>query len=262
MLKTFQKIKMVEICHILPNPYQIRRNFNQKSLQKLSESIKSVGIISPVILRACKDGYETVCGQRRIMAARMAGLSTVPAILLHKNDEECAIMSMSENIHRENPDFFEEADGFFNLISYHGMKKDRIKEKLCVESDEIRRKLRIASALPKTRAVLERNKTDEEKAVLIFKIRDEWLQSKTAERVAMEELSLKETEILVNQALETLAEKKKTTERKVNKREVSFDICKNTITNAVEMIEKSGNKAEINQKDRGEYVEFCIKVFK
>ena len=114
-MKLSQKIRHIKIGDILPNPYQIRRNFDAASLSELADSIKQNGVLSPIIVRGGVKGYELICGQRRLRAARMAGLAEIPAIIVKAGDAQCAELSMTENLQRQNLSHIEEAEGFFNL---------------------------------------------------------------------------------------------------------------------------------------------------
>ena len=95
-----QKIKSINVEDIKPNPYQTRRNYNHLKLNSLASSIKEVGILTPLLLRTTTLGYEIISGNRRFRAALMAGLKTVPAIVLFAGDRQCAELSLIENLQR------------------------------------------------------------------------------------------------------------------------------------------------------------------
>ena len=147
MIKKVQKIKMIKLKDIIPNPYQIRRKFDRKKLMLLSDSIKQKGVICPITVRLSSGGYEIISGQRRVIASKMAQKEEIPAIIIRANDAECAILSMIENLHRENLTQYEEAEGFFNLISYHRLKKDNLLSDLCMEGGGVNEKIRLLSLI-------------------------------------------------------------------------------------------------------------------
>ena len=150
-----QRIRMIKIEDLKPNPYQIRRNFNAKSLRELALSIKKVGVLSPIIARATFQGYEIICGERRVRAAQLSGLKTVPAILVRAGDKQCALLSMTENLQREELTAFETGEGYFNLISYHKVKKDALSDELSLEKSEIAKKMRLLSIPENLRYIIE-----------------------------------------------------------------------------------------------------------
>lgn len=111
---------------IQPNRYQPRTHFAQEELDQLSESIRSQGIIQPLLVRRMKDGgYELVAGERRLRAARMAGLDKVPVVIKQISDSEMLEMSIVENIQRENLNPMEEANAYHRLIEEFGLTQEQ-----------------------------------------------------------------------------------------------------------------------------------------
>ena len=206
MIKSGQKIKMINIKDILPNPYQLRRNFNQKELLFLCRSIKNSGMISPVVLRPSLNGYEIICGQRRIIAARMANMESVPAIIIRANDSKCAVMSIEENLCRANLTKYEEAEGFFNLLSYHNIKKDKIINGFFENGVQLARKLQLLRFSEKERYKIEEYKINEDMLSDILKLHDEENRLKVIETIKEQELNQKETAELVRQIQRELSE--------------------------------------------------------
>ena len=109
---------------IQPNRYQPRKHFSEDELAALSRSIKEQGVIQPLLLRKIEDGYELVAGERRLRAARMAGLTEVPCIVKSVSDSQSLEISIIENIQRENLNPVEEADAYHRLMSEFGLTQD------------------------------------------------------------------------------------------------------------------------------------------
>lgn len=109
---------------IQPNRYQPRKHFSEAELEALSRSIKEQGVIQPLLLRRVDDGYELVAGERRLRAARMAGLAEVPCVVKSVSDSQSLEMSIIENIQRENLNPVEEAEAYQRLISEFGLTQD------------------------------------------------------------------------------------------------------------------------------------------
>jgi len=109
---------------IQPNRYQPRKHFSEDELAGLSRSIKEQGVIQPLLLRKIEDGYELVAGERRLRAARMAGLTEVPCVVKSVSDSESLEISIIENIQRENLNPVEEADAYHRLMSEFGLTQD------------------------------------------------------------------------------------------------------------------------------------------
>jgi len=109
---------------IQPNRYQPRKHFSETELEALSLSIKEQGVIQPLLLRKIDDGYELVAGERRLRAARMAGLTEVPCVVKSVSDAQSLEMSIIENIQRENLNPVEEAEAYHRLMSEFGLTQD------------------------------------------------------------------------------------------------------------------------------------------
>ena len=110
---------------ILPNPFQPRRRFTDEDLAELSESIKTQGILQPLLVRQDASGYELITGERRLRAAKRAGLTQVPVILKRANDEKLLEMAIVENIQREDLNPIEEAEAYHRLISQLNLTQDQ-----------------------------------------------------------------------------------------------------------------------------------------
>lgn len=260
MLSQPQKIKMIKIDSILPNPYQIRRNFEQTELLELAQSIKEVGIIVPVLLRSCSYGYEIVCGQRRVRAAVLAGLAEVPAIIIRAKDCQCAEISMVENIHRKNLSYIEEGEGYYNLMSYHRIKKDKLKSRLAVGTARINEKVRLLRLSELVRYKLEEAGLDEACGASLLKLNDEEKQLEIIEKAVKEGLSGKEIDTLASKELKNMLK----TERKSGKKKLSFDanIFANTIDKTIDLLKNGGASLSHSRSDGDKFIEYHIKIVK
>ncbi len=253
---TSQKIRYIDVEEIKPNPYQCRRNFNLLKLSKLADSIKKVGILSPLTLRAAKNGYEIVFGNRRYRAAVIAGLKAVPAIIIRAGDKQCAKLNLIENIHRENLTLFEEAESFFNLSSYHGIKKDKIKDEVCVQSEEISDKIKFLRLEPSIRYKLEENLISKNAARELLKIHDAEKQKEAAEIIIRESLNDSEVISLVKEINNELVKNRKKSGK------LNLTLCSNTVKKTVNILKESGHKVELTQKENEKQLEFIIKIRK
>lgn len=105
------RVSFLPIGALRPNPSQPRKVFDQDGLRELADSITQYGILQPLTVRRKPDGYELVAGERRLRAARLAGLKEVPCILLSVGEEESGMLALVENLQRRDLDFIEEAEG-------------------------------------------------------------------------------------------------------------------------------------------------------
>ena len=133
----------IPIEEIVPNPYQPRRVFSEKSLEELKNSIESYGVLQPITVRKKNEKVEWVAGERRLRAAKLANLKTIPAIVHEVSDETSAVLALLENLQREDLNFIEEALGYENLIKEHNFTQQQLAEKLGKNQSTIANKLRI-----------------------------------------------------------------------------------------------------------------------
>ncbi len=128
---------------IAPNPVQPRREFDEKALEELSRSIQNYGILNPLTVR-CRGGkYELVAGERRLRAAKLAGLQEVPCILLDVNMEDASLIALIENLQRRDLDFIEEAIGLSRLIRMFGMSQEEAAKRIGKSQSAVANKLRL-----------------------------------------------------------------------------------------------------------------------
>lgn len=261
MIRTPQKIKMIKIKEIIPNPYQIRRNFNSEAISQLADSIKEVGMICPVIVRASIGGYELICGQRRTRAAAMIGMEAVPAIIVRAGDRQCALLSMIENLQRENITLFEEAEGYFNLVSYHRLKKEELVKGLSLESSRINEKIRLLSLSAPVRYKIEENRISEKAAKELLRLHDEEKQKEIIDLIAKEELTPGEISLAVKNTLREMSINENK-EKRGRKKAFNMPLCINTVKKTTELLKKSGARVESEQTENEKYIEFTIKIHK
>ena len=179
---------------IAPNPVQPRRLFDEKALEELSESIKSYGILNPLTVR-CRGGkIELVAGERRLRAAKMAGLEEVPCILLDVNMEDASLIALIENLQRRDLDFIEEAVGLSRLIRMFGMSQEEAAKRIGKSQSAVANKLRLLK-LP--RDVLENLRSyglSERHGRALLRLTDPNAQRMALEYIAANSLTVAATE--------------------------------------------------------------------
>lgn len=117
-------VEEISLSDIRSNPYQPRKTFNEESLNELATSIKQYGIVEPIIVKKSIKGYELIAGERRCKAAKIAGLTKVPAIIKDFNDQEMMEIALIENIQREDLNPIDEANSVANIIKLRGMTQE------------------------------------------------------------------------------------------------------------------------------------------
>lgn len=258
-----KNISYLNIDCVRPNPYQPRKQFSKGALEELCESIKQYGVIQPInVRRISSNNYELVAGERRLRAATMAGLKEIPAIIINVNDNDSAVMALIENLQREDLNYMEEAEGYNNLINEHGFTQEELAQKIGKSQSTIANKIRLLRLPPMVKKMLSDNSLTERHARSLLKLHDEQLQLKVLKRVCERGLNVKKTEELVERAIErfTRQENDKHPEKKFTRAIKDIRIFINTIRQAIDLMKKSGVNAKAAQIDRGEYIEFIIRI--
>lgn len=258
-----KNITYISIENIRPNPYQPRKQFNKASLNELCDSIKEYGVLQPINVRQISsNSYELVAGERRLRAATMAGLKEIPAIIVNVDDNNSAIMALIENLQREDLSYMEEAEAYSNLLNEHNLTQEELAQKIGKSQSTIANKVRLLKLPPLVKKILADNNLTERHARALLKLHDEQLQLKVLKHVCEKGLNVKRTEELVERAIEkyTKEAKDKTNEQKCTKAIKDIRIFVNTIRQAIDLMKKSGVNAKAAQLDRGEYVEFIVRI--
>lgn len=252
----------ISVDRIAPNPYQPRKEFNKNALEELSASIKQYGVLQPINVRCIGDDfYELISGERRLRASKLAGVKLIPAIVVEIMEQDSAVIALIENLQREDLNFMEEAEGYFNLITDHGMTQDELAQKVGKKQSTIANKLRLLKLPNDVREALLSNGLTERHARALLKLPDEIMQIKALKAVLKKQLNVKKTEELIEKMLDEVATTN--TEQKTKKKmrgKINYNIYVNSIKNTYKEIIKTGFNVEYEQVDKGEYIEIILKV--
>jgi ParB family chromosome partitioning protein len=152
-------IRQVPVDHILPNPYQPRRSFHPERLGELAASIQENGVVQPILLRPATGGkYEIVAGERRWRAARMAGLTAIPALVQSVSDERLLEVALIENIQREDLNPIETAQAFDQLLREFSLTHEQIAQRTGKDRATITNYLRLLKLAPEVQILLAEDK--------------------------------------------------------------------------------------------------------
>ncbi|EMS80177.1 ParB/RepB/Spo0J family partition protein [Desulfotignum phosphitoxidans] len=191
---------MCSVDTIAPNRYQPRTDFNEEELERLKESIAEQGVLQPLLVRHMDGAYELIAGERRLRAAKSANLSHVPVVVKHLTDEQVLEVSIIENIQRANLNVLEEAEAYFRLMDEFGYTQEKVAQKIGKNRSTIANLLRLRGLPEKIKQSLlnEDISTGHARALLGA----ESLETQLAlfEQVIAHKLSVRKTELLVNQS--------------------------------------------------------------
>ena len=188
----FLPISQVESCASQP-----RKQFDADSLADLADSIREHGIIQPLTVRKLQSGYyQIIAGERRWRAARMAGLSEVPAIVIEADDRKAMELAMIENLQREDLNPIEEAEGYQMLMSQYNMTQEETAQRVGKSRSAVANALRLLHLCPSVRAMVEDGRLSNGHARTLLPLAPE-AQEKAAATVIKNDLSVRQTELLV-----------------------------------------------------------------
>ena len=193
---------------ISPNPKQPRSRFDDESLAELAASIREVGILQPLVVRRSGSGYEVVTGERRLRAAKLAGMATVPVVLRESEDSDLLREALIENIHREDLNPVELAEAFRQLLDELGLKQEELAERVGVSRSHIANTIRLLALPLEVQQLLADDKLSAGHARALLALGEADAMSSLSLRVVAEDLSVREIEDIVRRFIEGPAEKK------------------------------------------------------
>ncbi|CAI8851233.1 MULTISPECIES: nucleoid occlusion protein [Bacillus] len=256
--KVHEEIQEIPIANIIPNRYQPRTVFDDARIDELALTIRTHGLIQPIVIRKYEeDKYEIIAGERRFRAATKLGWEKVPAIIKNLNDTETASVALIENLQREELTAIEEAVAYQKLIELHNLTQEALAQRLGKGQSTIANKLRLLK-LPEEikRALLEKNITERHARALI-PLKNEELQLKVLQEIVEKQLNVKQAEERIAKLLEEVKPKRKAKQKAVSR---DMRIAMNTIRQSLQMVTNSGLKVNSEEEEFDEYYQITIKI--
>lgn len=204
-----QPEQTIRLSKIEPNRKQPRKQFDEDTLEELADSIRSYGVIQPLILRNAGDHYEIIAGERRWRAAKMAGLKEVPAIVKEYTEKEVAVISLVENLQRDDLNPIEEAMAYQRLLKEFHMKQDEVAEKVSKSRTVITNSLRLLKLEEKVKEYISEGLISTGHGKVLLAVENPEAQREIAQRIIDEKLSVRETETVVKSYLNPRPAKEK-----------------------------------------------------
>lgn len=193
-------VEEIEISRIERSPYQARRQFDERELSDLAQSIENYGVIQPIVVRPVGDGkFQIVAGERRFRASALLGLRTIPAIVQKMDDERAAAVSLIENLQRRELNYFEEAIAYSVLIEGFGLTQDELARRIGKSQSAIANKLRLLKLPEPVRDLISPEIITERHARSLLKLSAPEMQMEILRQIYERDLNVKETEALVDE---------------------------------------------------------------
>ena len=252
------KIETIKISKIIANPYQPRREFCKEKVQELSQSIKTYGLLQPIIVRRSKKNFQLVAGERRLMACRELGWETIPAVVKDVGDSAMAAIALIENLQREDLNVIEEAEGYAKLLQEFGYTQEALAQRLGKSQSTIANKIRLLKLPEHIKNGIAKGAITERHARTFLKLPTEELQNKAYNETTGKNLTVKQVESLVDRLTGTGTKKiLKTGSRVIIK---DLRIFLNTLHQAVDIIERSGLNPQVLEQEYPDYYEVIIRL--
>jgi ParB family transcriptional regulator, chromosome partitioning protein len=195
------KFEELPVSAIRPNSRQPRTNFPEAGIRELAASIKEVGILQPLVVRPSPSGFELIAGERRLRAAREAGLERVPVLIRQAGEDEAIELALVENLQRENLSPLETAAAYQALMDGFGLTRERLARRLGKSRAAVTNTLRLVHLPERIQALLNDGKLSEGHARALLGLETEEQMTRLAQRVVEEKLSVRKTEELVREML-------------------------------------------------------------
>lgn len=256
-----EEVKQIPIQKIVPNRFQPRSVFDEEKINELAQTIRTHGVIQPIVVRELDDKFELIAGERRWRAVTQLGWETIPAIIKNFNDAQTASVALIENLQREGLTAIEEAVAYAKLLEIHGLTQESLAQRLGKGQSTIANKLRLLQ-LPQAvqDAILERKITERHARALISLKNEAW-QMQLLNEILEKDLNVKETEERVKEKLEgenKQVKKKKNPTIKLFSKDMR--IAMNTIRQSIDMVTKTGLKVDTKEEEYDDYYQFTIRI--
>lgn len=251
-----EEVRQIPIHEIDSSPFQPRTIFDDERIEELCQTIKTHGVIQPIVVRVRNNRFEIIAGERRWRACTKLGYDTIPAIVREFNDSQTASIALIENLQRENLTAIEEAVAYQKLIELHNLTQESLAQRLGKSQSTIANKLRLLMLNDTIKLALMERKITERHARALLSLDSEELQLKVLDEIITKELNVKQTEVRI-------AFLKEATKAKKAKR-ISFTkdvrLALNTIRQSIDMVSGSGLPIKTNETDHEDHYEIIIQI--
>ena len=260
------EVAEIPLDAIVFSPYQPRKE-GDREIGALCESIRQHGVLQPVVVRRIGGGYELVAGERRVRAARLAGFTTIPAVVRDMSENEAAVAALIENLQREGLNPLEEAEAFRRLVEEFGFTQEEVARSVGLSQPAVANKMRLLRLPEEVRDALRRGCIGERHARALLRLGDREGQLRVLERVVRDGLNVSATEELVERALKggergnARGDRGKALGRRIAVVK-DLRIFLNAFKTAVQALKRAGVEASMEVSERDDRWEVIVKVEK
>ncbi len=246
-------ILSLRVEDISPNPVQPRKRFDDEGLRELSESIRSYGILNPLTVRLRSGKYELVAGERRLRAAKLAGLQEVPCILVDVDMQDAGLLALVENLQRKDLDFLEEAEGLQRLIRMFGLSQEEAAKRIGKSQSAVANKLRLLKLPGDVLDALRQNGLTERHGRALLRLPDPVSQRAALAVILENDMTVAAADAYIDALLSPGAEEEPPVPEKKERRRTfvlkDVRIFLNTLTRGVDLMKQGGIGADMRREE-------------
>lgn len=253
-----RRVLYLPIDSIRPNPNQPRRYFDQGALDELSASIRRYGILQPLTVRPTTHGYELIAGERRLRAAKIAGLREVPCLLARAAEEESSLLALIENLQRRDLHYLEEAAAITKLITTYGLSQEQAAEKLGKSQSAVANKLRLLRLSPECMTALREHGLSERHARALLRLEGDDARLQALNVIVQRNYNVAQTE----EYIESLLQQKAVTPPRRQPTYIIKDVrlFLNSIRRQMGVMQRAGVDAALEREDTPEEIRVMIRI--
>ena len=251
------KVLFLPVSALSPNPDQPRTHFSREGLEELAASIKEHGVLQPLSVRRANGGYELVSGERRLRAARMAGLAEVPCIVVSVDSEGSSLLALVENLQRRDLDFVEEATALAKLIQLYHLSQEEAAKRIGKSQSAVANKLRLLRLAPDALTLLRTHGCTERHARALLRLEQPELQCSAAAFVVEHSLTVAQTEEYVESLLMPPVKKSSNKPTFLIK---DVRLFLNTVTRGLSLMKRAGVNANCKRQETNDSILLTITI--
>ena len=248
------RVLYLPTARIRPNPMQPRKHFDTGGLQELAGSIRQYGVLQPLTVRKAGGAYELVAGERRLRAARLAGLTEVPCLLADVDEEASGMLALVENLQRRDLDYIEEAEGLQKLMQQYHLSQEQAARRIGKSQSAVANKLRLLQLTGDQRQFVLDNNLTERHARAVLRL-PENRRSEALINIAKRRMNARQTDLYIEQLLNTPA---KGRHRISMVKDVRIFV--NTIDHAIRLMTDNGVPATAHREEKDGYIEYTVRI--
>ncbi len=250
------KVLYLPAAVIAPNPDQPRRHFSREGLEELAASIKEHGVLQPLSVRRGNMGFELISGERRLRAARMAGLTEVPCIVVSVDSKQSSLLALVENLQRRDLDFVEEASALARLIETYHLSQEEAARRIGKSQSAVANKLRLLRLPPEALALLREHGCTERHARALLRLETPQAQLEAARYVAQQGLTVARTEQYVEDLLRQSDKPKKKPTFVIK----DVRLFLNTVSRGLSLMKNAGVNANCQRRETDDSILLTITI--